>query len=78
MESNATAVATQMTINERPELPLGAPSFGARVGAGARVRGSYARALCDDGRIACNDSGVIIRWCYLRGHRKLPYSTFAR
>ncbi len=30
--------------------------------------------LYDDGRIACDDRGVIIRWYYLWGRKKIPYS----
>jgi hypothetical protein len=30
--------------------------------------------LCDDGRIACDDNGVIIRWYYLWGQKTIPYS----
>ena len=28
--------------------------------------------LYDDGRIACDDDGVIIRWYYLWGHKRIP------
>jgi hypothetical protein len=31
--------------------------------------------LYDDGRIACDDKGVIVRWYYLWGRKKIPYST---
>jgi hypothetical protein len=31
--------------------------------------------LYDDGRIACDDEGVIIRWYYLWGKKKIPYTT---
>ena len=30
--------------------------------------------LYDDGRIACDDSGVIIGWYYLWGRKRIPYS----
>jgi hypothetical protein len=30
--------------------------------------------LYDDGRIACDDSGVIIRWYYLWGQKKIAYA----
>lgn len=30
--------------------------------------------LYDDGRIACDDEGVTIKWYYLWGRRKIPYS----
>ncbi len=30
--------------------------------------------LYDDGRIACDDDGVIIRWYYLWGTKKIAYS----
>jgi hypothetical protein len=29
--------------------------------------------LYDDGRIACDDDGVIIRWYYLWGEKRIPY-----
>lgn len=29
--------------------------------------------LYDDGRIACDDESVIIRWYYLWGHKTVPY-----
>jgi len=28
----------------------------------------------DDGRIACDDEAVIIRWYYLWGHKRIPYT----
>ncbi|MHB8681774.1 MAG: PH domain-containing protein [Acidimicrobiales bacterium] len=28
----------------------------------------------DDGRIACDDEGVSIRWYYLWGRRRIPYA----
>jgi hypothetical protein len=31
--------------------------------------------LYDDGRIACGDTSLIIRWYYLWGAKKLPYSS---
>jgi len=31
--------------------------------------------LYDDGRIACDDTGIIIRWYYLWGAKKIPYSS---
>ncbi len=33
------------------------------------------RVLYDDGRIACDDTGVIIGWYYLWGRKKIPYAT---
>jgi hypothetical protein len=30
--------------------------------------------LYDDGRVACDESGVIIRWYYPWGQKKIPYS----
>jgi hypothetical protein len=32
------------------------------------------RVLYDDGRIACDDTGVVIGWYYLWGRKKIPYS----
>lgn len=32
------------------------------------------RQLYDDGRIACDDDGLIIRWYYLWGPKRIPYS----
>jgi hypothetical protein len=29
--------------------------------------------LYDDSRIACDDDGVVIRWYYLWGHKRIPY-----
>lgn len=29
--------------------------------------------LYDDGRIACDDEGVTIRWYYLWGHKRIPF-----
>lgn len=31
--------------------------------------------LYDDGRIACDDTGVVIRWYYLWGAKRIPYSS---
>ncbi|HLG67198.1 MAG TPA: hypothetical protein VKV36_04925 [Acidimicrobiales bacterium] len=31
------------------------------------------QALYDDGRIACDDEGITIRWYYLWGARRIPY-----
>jgi hypothetical protein len=31
--------------------------------------------LYDDGRIACDDRGVVIRWYYLWGSKRIPYSS---
>jgi hypothetical protein len=36
--------------------------------------GHHERVLYDDGRIACDGSGVIIGWYYLWGNKKIPYS----
>ena len=33
------------------------------------------RALYDDGRIACDDRGLVVRWYYLWGAKRIPYST---
>ena len=30
--------------------------------------------LYDDGRIACDDDSVIIRWYYPWGHKRIPFS----
>lgn len=30
-------------------------------------------ALYDDGRVACDDDGVTIRWYYLWGPKRIPY-----
>ena len=30
--------------------------------------------LYDDGRIACDDQGLIIRWYYLWGPKRIPYA----
>jgi hypothetical protein len=32
------------------------------------------RLLYDDGRIACADDGLVIRWYYLWGAKRIPYS----
>jgi len=32
-----------------------------------------AAVLYDDGRIACTDSGLVLRWYYLWGARRIPY-----
>jgi hypothetical protein len=29
--------------------------------------------LYDDGRIACDDEGVTVRWYYLWGHKRIPF-----
>jgi hypothetical protein len=31
--------------------------------------------LYDDGRIACDDEGLCIRWYYPWGHKRIPYLT---
>jgi hypothetical protein len=31
--------------------------------------------LYDDGRIACDDAGITIRWYYLWGAKRIPYDT---
>lgn len=31
--------------------------------------------IYDDGRISCDDQGVQIRWYYLWGHKRIPYSS---
>lgn len=31
------------------------------------------QALYDDGRIACDDEGLVIRWYYLWGAKRIPY-----
>ena len=28
----------------------------------------------DDGRIACDDTGIVIRWYYLWGSKRIPYA----
>ncbi len=33
--------------------------------------------IYDDGRIACDEHGVHIRWYYLWGHKHIPYSSVA-
>lgn len=30
-------------------------------------------AVYDDGRIACDDNGITIRWYYLWGSKRIPY-----
>jgi hypothetical protein len=39
-----------------------------------RQNGQSFRVLYDDGRISCDDTGLIIGWYYLWGQKKIPYS----
>ena len=32
------------------------------------------RVLYDDGRIACDDDCVVVRWYYLWGRKRIPYA----